>query len=98
MSAATELVDKSERNRAQGIIKFVTFPTGAISIRRTAIAQRFRWPNKFEGEVQSFLEYFGYRDKNTTISNNWKCRACLRPGPKRHSGACRTSKSGKPQH
>jgi hypothetical protein len=29
MSAATELVDKSERNRAQGKIKFVTFPTGA---------------------------------------------------------------------
>src|ERR1700733_10729822 len=99
MSAATELVDRSERNRAQGTVKFVTFPTGAISMHRTAITLRFRWPiNKFEGEVQSFLEYFGYRDKNTTISNNWKCHACLRPGLKRQSGACRTSKSGKPQH
>jgi hypothetical protein len=41
MSAATELVDKSERNRAQGIVKFVTFPTGAMAVHKTAISYDF---------------------------------------------------------
>jgi hypothetical protein len=41
MSAATELVDNSERNRTHGIVKFVTFPTGAIAVHSTAISYDF---------------------------------------------------------
>jgi hypothetical protein len=78
MSAATEVEDKSERNRLQGIINGSHISSGrqakisihsGISMNKMTTLRLFRWPiNKFGRPVQSLVEYFGYRDKNTTIS------------------------------
>ncbi|WP_426616343.1 hypothetical protein [Bradyrhizobium sp. McL0616] len=70
MSAATEVEDNSDRNRAQGIINGATFPALSgrdIDQQMATTARLFHGPSTgLNARPTRFSNIFGSRDKNTT--------------------------------